>query len=329
MTRFLPVALVFVAATQSLTAGTELGIEKTQFTINGKPTFLLGISYYAGLGAPTELCLRDLDKMHQYGFNWIRVWATWAAFDNDVSAVDRQGNPRETQLTKLKWLLRECDKRGMIIDVTLSRGNGAKGPGRLESREASSRAVETLVAALKSYRNWYLDLANERNIKDQRFVAFEELVALRNLVKRLDPGRLVTASHAGDISTEDLRKYLFDVQVDFLAPHRPRKAGSPEGTITQTMAYYDWMKELGRTLPVHYQEPFRRGFAPDRWEPKARDFLTDLRAAKKAKAAGWCFHNGDQRNKPDGRPRRSFDLQEIGVFDQLDDEELKFLQELK
>ena len=31
---------------------TVLGIADTQFTINGQPTFLLGISYYGGLGAP-------------------------------------------------------------------------------------------------------------------------------------------------------------------------------------------------------------------------------------------------------------------------------------
>ena len=31
---------------------TVLGIDGTRFTLNGKPTFLLGISYYGALGAP-------------------------------------------------------------------------------------------------------------------------------------------------------------------------------------------------------------------------------------------------------------------------------------
>ena len=42
-------------------------------------------------------------------------------------------------------------------------------------------------------------------------------------------------------------------------------------------------------------------------------------------AAGWSLHNGDQRDKPDRRPRRSFDLTEKKLFYQLDSEEKKVL----
>src|SRR5262249_53597100 len=38
-------------------------------------------------------------------------------------------------------------------------------------------------------------------------------------------------------------------------------------------------------------------------------------------AAGWCWHNGDGRAAKDGRPRRSFDLREKRLFEQLDEEE--------
>ena len=88
-------------------AATELGTKDTQFTINGKPTFLLGISYYGALGASKDFIRRDLDDMQKYGFNWFRLWATWGAFDNEVSAVYPQGNPREPYLSKLKWLVEE------------------------------------------------------------------------------------------------------------------------------------------------------------------------------------------------------------------------------
>jgi hypothetical protein len=40
-------------------------------------------------------------------------------------------------------------------------------------------------------------------------------------------------------------------------------------------------------------------------------------------AAGWCFHNGGQRAKPDRQPSRSFDLREKRLMDQLDEEEMK------
>ncbi|HIE50583.1 MAG TPA: hypothetical protein EYP85_02385 [Armatimonadetes bacterium] len=305
---------------------TELGTEGPRFALNGKPTFLLGISYYGALGASKEFIQRDLEDLQRYGFNWIRVWATWAAFGNDVSAVDGEGRPREPFLSRLQWLVAECNRRGMVVDVTLSRGNSITGPGRLQSLAAHRRAIEVLVTHLQPYRNWYLDLANERNIRDPRFVSFSQLKQLRDLVKQLDPQRLVTASHAGDISREELRDYLLRVQVDFIAPHRPRNPQSPQQTEAKSRQYLAWMKEIGRVVPLHYQEPFRRGFRPRRWEPPAAAFLTDLRQALAGKAAGWCFHNGDQKDRPEGKPRRSFDLREQCLFAQLDAEERKVIE---
>ena len=305
---------------------TELGIEGTKFTVNGKPTFFLGISYYGALGAPKEFILQDLDDIQRCGFNWIRVWATWAAFGKDVSAVDSEGNPREPFFSKLRWLISECGKRGLIVDITLSRGNSAVGPKRLQTLDAHLRAVRNLVTALKEFRNWYLDLANESNSRDDKFVSINELKVLRDEVKRLDPKRLVTASFAGDMSRNDLREFLLTVQVDFLTIHRPRHPKSPKETGEWTKRYLQWMKEFGRVIPVHYQEPFRRGFTKG-WEPTADDFWTDLTQALESGAAGWCFHNGDQRhNLPDRKPRRSFDMSEKRLFEQLDEEERAFLK---
>jgi hypothetical protein len=300
---------------------TELGVSRTQFTLNGTPTFLLGISDYGALGASDEFIQRDLDDMQRHGFNWIRVWATWAAFENNVSAVDENGKAREPFLSKLKSLVAECDRRGMVVDVTLSRGNGVTGAPRLQTQEAHRCAVETLVTALKEHRNWYLDLSNERNIRDPRFTSFEDLKALRDAAKKIDPQRLITASHAGDISRDELREYLLTVQVDFISPHRPRHADSPKQTEAKSRQYLSAMKELGRVVPLHYQEPFRRGFG--RWEPKAEDFISDLKQSRAGGAAGWCFHNGDTRRAPDGKPRRSFDLRAKRLFEQLDEEENK------
>ncbi len=320
---------LFLVIVHGAMAATVLGVEGTRFTVNGEPTFLLGISYYGGLGASREFILRDLKDMQSSSFNWMRVWVTWAAFDNDVSAVDAKGNAREPYLDKLRWLVTECDKRGIIVDITLSRGNGITGPSRLGDLESLKRAARTLVSSLKALRNWYLDVANERNIRDPRFVSVEELAEVRKLVRQLDSKRLVTASHAGDMNRDQLREYLLKVKVDFISPHRPRNGRSPRQTADQTRKYLAWIKELGRIVPVHYQEPFRRGFSPRRWEPKAEDFLTDLRQAKKGGAAGWCLHNGDQKDKPEGKPHRSFDMRQARLFDQLDAEERKFLRELE
>lgn len=308
---------------------TTLSIDGTQFAINGQPQFLLGISDYGILGADEDAIRRDLDDMQKHGFNWFRLWATWAAFDNDVSAVNATtGEPREPYLTKLRRLIEECDRRGMIVDVSFSRGNGVTGPPRLQSIESHRRATETIVTALKPFRNWYLDLSNERNIKDKRHTSIEELRALRDVVRRLDPARLVTASHAGDISRDQLRDYVQTVQVDFISPHRPRTLDSLRQTAEKTREYLTQMKEIGRVVPVHYQEPFRRGHQA-KIEPTELDFLTDLKQALAGGAAGWCFHNGDTRNVKDGRPRRSFDLRDGRLFEQLDKVENQVVSKLR
>jgi len=148
-----------------------------------------------------------------------------------------------------------------------------------------------------------------------------------NWIRVWDPERLVTASHGGDISRDELREYLQTVAVDFISPHRPRAANSPAQSRAKSEEYIRWMKELGGLFPVHYQEPFRRGSA--KWEPTAGDFITDARQARLGGAAGWCLHNGAEQTTPGGRPRRSFDLREKRLFDQLDGEERKAMEELR
>jgi hypothetical protein len=312
-------------------AATSVTIEGTHFVVNGKPCFLLGISYYGGLGASEDAIRKDLDDAQRYGFNWLRLWATWAGFGMDVSAVGTDGEPREPFLDKLKWLVTECDRRGLVVDITLNRGKGSRSSpagGWVPDLASHQRAVETLVTALKPHGNWYLDLANEHDVRDARFASAAELKDLHDLVRRLDPGRLVTASFGGhDLDEQELRESLFTIGLDFLAPHRPRTAESPRQTEAQTRAALNVMDRLGHLAPVHYQEPFRRGYGG--WQPSAEDFLTDLRGAIAGGAAGWCFHNGAQNRAPASQPRRSFDLRDKRLFDQLDSEELKLVAEVK
>lgn len=294
---------------------TTLGVEGGHFTVNHRPVFLLGFSYYGALGAPAGFVRQDLDELRGHGFNWLRVWATWGAYETNLSAVTVTGRPREPYLGRLRTLVAECDRLGLVVDVTLTRGK------ELPGIEGHLAAVDTLVTALKPFRNWYLDLGNERDVGDARFVSLAELGQLREKVRTLDPSRLVTASFGGhDLSPADVRGALEVAGVDFLCPHRPRYRESPGETAAETRRILGVMMEAGRVVPVHYQEPFRRGYAS--WEPVAADFLADLRGALQGGAAGWCFHNGGQRTKPDEQPRRSFDLREKRLLEQLDAEEL-------
>jgi len=309
-------AFAILAATREVSAVT-LGIEGTRFVVDGRPAFLLGFSYYGACGAPSESIARDLDDLRAAGFNWFRVWATWESYGSDVSAADARGAPREPYLQRLKDLLAAANRRGMIVDVTLSRGEG------LPDQPAHLAAVATLVQELRPWRNWYLDLANERNIRDRRHVSYEELRELVGRAKQLDPQRLLTASHGGDLTRDDVEQYLRAAGVDFLAPHRPRQPDSPGQTAAKAREALGWSRDCGRAGPVHDQEPFRRDYGA--WQPTAADFLADLRGAVAGGAAGWCFHNGSPGGpyQDRDRPRRSFDLRaEYGrLMDQLDPEE--------
>ena len=310
--------------------GTVLEADGARFVVNGRPTFLVGVSYYGALGAPRDFVRRDLDDIRRGGFNWVRIWATWAAFGTDVSAVSANGLAREPFLNGLKWLVSECDRRGLVVDVTLTRGSATAGAagGCVTNLEAHLRAAETLVLTLKTKRNWYLDLANEHDVRDARFVSAGELKKLREAVRRLDPNRLVTASFGGhDLTEGDVRESLLELGMNFLAPHRPREPGSPSETESKTRGLLGVMGRLGHTAPVLYQEPFRRGYPP--WEPVAEDFLADLRGAIDGGAAGWCLHNGAQSGAADRQPRRSFDLRAKRLFEQLDAEELKAIGSIR
>lgn len=303
-----------------------LGIDGTAFTIDGRRTFLLGASYYGGLGAPEDFVARDFDDLKALGFNWVRVWAVWDAFGHDVSAVDADGAPREPYLARLKALVATAEQRGMVVDVTLARTR------RLASQEAHVRAAETLAGALADCRNVYFDLANERDQHyDVVFVSYPELRALRDRVKAIDPGRLVTAS-GEPADPADLARYLDEAGLDFICPHLARDAGTEQRTADATRKFLRWIKASGRAAPVHYQEPFRRDYADPRgfWQPDAETFCADLRNARLAGAAGWCFHNGGPsppERFPGGR-RRSFDLRRSQgrLMEQLDAVELQFLK---
>lgn len=306
---------------------TILTIDGARLAINGKPTFLIGISYYAGLGLSEDQMRRDLDTLKKAGFNWLRIWATWDGFDNDVSAVEADGAPRPQFMKKLVTLVAEADARGFIIDVTFSRGETIHKKARIQTVEHHTRAALAVADALAAHRNWYLDLSNERNIGDRRHASFEDLAAIRAAVAQRHPRLLMTASQGGDISKDELRKYLQIARVDFICPHRPRHKESPDQTARVTKELFDWMKELGRTVPVHYQEPFRRGY--EAHQPDLDMFMKDLDESRKSGAAGWCLHNGSTRGVKDGRPRRSFDMRDdVNIIDRLDDIERQVVKRI-
>jgi len=311
----------------------ELSPDRARFRINGRETFLLFASYYGGLALDPSAAGSDLRALAARGFNGVRVWCTWAAFGHDISAVDARGRLRAPFAARLKALCDICDGLGMALDVTFSHGVPpdpavAEKPwltSPLEDADAHRAAVRAIAGQLRTWRNWYVDVANERNVPPRHPVAFELAGELIRIAHEAAPGRPATVSSAGCIPDAEIAGYAVTAGVDFLAPHRVRAADSPRATEAETRRYRERLAALGRPRPVHYQEPFRRDFTV--WQPGVEDFLADLAGAIRGGAAGWCFHNGYNRFASDGggRPRRCFDLRDGALMDQLDPVEREVL----
>jgi hypothetical protein len=298
------------------------------FTLDGKETFLTGASYYGALSAADpEYWEQDMHDMARDGLNWIRVWAYWKLPGEDgknVSAMKRDGSIREAWAKRLEDLVAMCDRLGFVVDVTLFREAKPDGVAPADFK-SHRRACVNIARRLLPYRNVYIDIANERDVGDARYVSLEECGKLIRAIKSVDPKRLCTAS-CRPVSAGQMKEILEVAEVDFITPHLCRDKGCPEKTEATVEEYHEWMKSAGKTVPVHLQEPFRRGYG--RYEPNTGDFLTDLKGAIEGGAAGWCFHNGAQQGQP---PYRSFSLtaSDGRLYKQLDDAEIEVMTRIK
>ena len=296
-----------VCASDTGKAG-ELGLSREGrfFCMDGTPVFLNGVSYYGGCSITTESFLvDDLDDMISDGFNWIRVWVYWKTpgdAGRDVSVMTHDGAVNQEYMGRLKRVITECGNRGMVVDCSFTRdGNGDwVGPHNQEEHLA---AVQTLTKELLPYRNVYFDLANERDVRDDRYVSLAQIGQLADAVKAIDSKRLCTASGVPG-SQKELNEYKAIGKVDFITPHLCRSKECPGQTFGKVRELSEWMDNLGFRMPIHMQEPFRRGYAA--YEPTVEDFYRDCSGARLAGATGWCLHNGS--NPKGTKPQRSFGM---------------------
>lgn len=325
--RSLLLCLVLTLAPPAGAATLGISADGRFFTIDSVPVFLNGISYYGAESITTgSLRTQDLDDMVADGFNWMRVWGYWKCpgSDEDVSVLTHDGYVRSTYMDRLKTLIVECNARGIIVDVSLNRDAAGTWVGARNQTEHLN-AVRTLASELKTYRNVYIDISNERDVGDGRYVSLSECGQLIDAIKAIDPARLCTASST-PTSKSDCSEYRNVAHMDFITPHLCRDAGCPAQTLGTVQQFIGWMSEFGWRIPVHLQEPFRRGYSTT-YNPVAEDFLRDCSGGKIADAAGWCLHNGSNFG---GRPYRSFNMADTEgrLYAQLDSNELQVTNQI-
>lgn len=287
------------------------------FTFDGVPTYLNGISYYGGCQISSQsMVTQDLNDMQARGINWLRVWTFWN-FNGQYAApvTDLNGNVQEPYMSRLKYIIQQANNRGMIVDVTMSRNSSQSTIAQY------TQCARTIATELLPYRNVYIDVGNERDVGDSRYISIPDCGNIINAIKAIDPNRICTASGV-PANQSDLDYFLTTGHLDFIAPHLCRSQGCSAQTYGTVRTYVTWMTNLGKRVPVHLQEPFRRGYTS--YNPVQEDYYRDNSGAKAAEAAGWCFHNGSNPTPP---PYRSFLMNDTTgrLFSQIDSIEVDAL----
>jgi hypothetical protein len=273
-------------------AALTLGANGARLTLDGRPEFLLFVSYFDGLRSPH--IERDFEYLgSQTRVRGVRVLPNWLRCDEDIHdphcspARDglfdaAAGSVRADRLEALQHLIAVAGAQGLVVDVTFTRETLAPEM----PVDAYERAIVRTAAALKPFRNVLFDIQNEF---DKNGLSPDEVGTIREGIRRVDPARLVAASGSGGYTPQEAARLAFDHGLDLLALHDPRREGSwfRRNTIADLVAKARDVP--GRALPLYFQEPTAWGTRSDDDEVVAH-FLEAAGSAERAGAAAWTFH---------------------------------------
>ncbi|MCI0618521.1 glycoside hydrolase family 5 protein, partial [bacterium] len=191
--RFFLVLFLFV----SLQAD-AITIKNGQFLEDGKPIFLLGLSYFDGLSASPRILESDLNFFGERGFNALRVWANWYPDfqPKTTGLLEPDGSVNIQMLNRLQSMIEIAGKRGFVIKLTFSRH-----PLEDIQFPKYKNGILAVVKAIKDSDNILLDLQNETDHCGTRsdpnclgHLSSAQVRELRDAIKEIDPDRIVTAS---------------------------------------------------------------------------------------------------------------------------------------
>jgi hypothetical protein len=250
----------------------SVGISGDRFTVNGTPTFLLGVSYFDA----SNWTLADLDGLAARRFNLIRIWLDWGLAGDGRSFFD--GSGALVQGAKLLSLVRAANARGLVVDVTIL------DPGLTFSD--TSRALGEASNLLRDEQNVFFDVMNEHDHPGGPRT-HAEIATFISIVRTNAPSRPVTVSGGGDhlMDADNINEEIA-AGVMFLTPHFGRTSDWYDRT-DERVAFVKGV--IGaRNLPVYLQEEARRGHSG--LNPTKEQFIQAAREARDAGAAGWIFH---------------------------------------
>jgi len=305
------VALALLLCGVSARAQT-LGIDGAQFTVDGRPRFLLFVSYFDGLRrANADGGNGDLDTDFAYlkraGFDGIRLLVNWQ-YDCGSGPADQgqklfaaDGTINEPMWPVFVRVLERAASHGLLVDVTFNRDTYDTAISVDAYRTAIADVAKRLLAA-GGHRHALFDVQNEYPIHGLTAADVHGILAA---VKAVDPVRIVTASGGGGDMVDD-------PAMDIVAYHDRR-----DDDWHQASASRGQLDEIRRTVsagkPVYLQEPMPfRKFHPacghGEW-PRPGSARRAANHARQHGAAAWTFHT-----------RQSFDLRSGSLLEILTDD---------
>lgn len=304
-----------------------VSISGTHLVLDGTAQWLAGISLFDALG-PHPVRDEDLEALSAWGVSIVRVWAHW-----NTPIYDADGSLHAEGRARLHTLVERLRARGLVLELVLLR------PGQLPgerfavfaSPDARIRAVREIAESLRPYRNVIFDLYNEHD-HPHGPIGHRDLRPLRDVVKQVDPDRLVTVSstayhflgsesaldeHGRANVREEVGLDAGSVGVDLLAVHLPDNPGWVEATETRVQTVRQALDEMKRIIPIYLSEGPRARPAESIRIP-AESYLAAADRGRRGGAAGWVFHT-----------QAGYKLGEVPFLEALNEDERRALEQLK
>ena len=291
-------------------AAQSLGVEGNQFTVDGRRTFLVFVSYFDGVRrlpddlASTAKLDADLDYFVSKGVAGVRVFPNWQFRSETLMGCDGMLRPR--QLAKLKKLVDRAAAKRLVVDLsfTIDVVRNADDKQCLSAADYK-QALETVTTALAGKTNVLFDLQNEHDKNrppadethksgwtPEQWVDYLGTVVLP-AVKARDRARLVTVSWTSDAALEIVFSNVQIHGYDVLAYHH-RAAGWQAKTTAYLSALGELFERRGPARPIYLQEPNRFPF-----DTTVEHYEAAIANAKRGGAAAWTFHNSVvEKTKP-------------------------------
>ena len=290
-------ALVWAAAAGAQT----LGVDGDRFTVDGRPRFLLFVSYFDGMRrANANRGAGDVDTDFAYlkraGYDGVRLMVNWqypcggGPTDDEQKLFSGDGRINEPMWRVLIRFLERAAAHGLIVDVTFTRDT-YEAPIPVDAYRAAIAGVAGRLLAAGGHRHVLFDIQNEYPIHG---LTAADVHGILLAVDGADPARIVTASGGGgDI--------LDDPGMDVVAYHDSREGDWSEAAAARRQIEAVRKATAPQRKPIYLQEPMPfRKFHPtcgnSEW-PRSGFARLAASHARQGGAAAWTFHT-----------RQSFDL---------------------